>query len=66
MLDDNIRLMKLISLWQVASYLSVSESKVHKLIRDGRLPHVRHGRRVRVYLDDLVVFASSEGIDIKW
>jgi excisionase family DNA binding protein len=44
---------KLLSIRQCADVLSVSEISVRRMIKDGRLQHVRLGRSLRVPLDSV-------------
>lgn len=42
-----------LSVPEAATYSGLSESHLRRCIADGRLPHVRYGRIVRVHLDAL-------------
>jgi excisionase family DNA binding protein len=44
---------RLLRLREVAEYLGLSMDTVHRMCRDGRLPHVRIGRRIRVEPEEL-------------
>jgi excisionase family DNA binding protein len=48
---------------EVAQALGLSKSKVHMLILDGTLPHVRFGRSVRVPRAELLQFISRQIIN---
>jgi excisionase family DNA binding protein len=38
---------------EVAEYLKISKSKVYALVQQGKIPHVRIGRNVRIRETDL-------------
>lgn len=44
---------------EAASVLGLSERQVRRLVADGRVPSVRHGRSVRIHRDDLEAYAQS-------
>jgi excisionase family DNA binding protein len=49
----------LLATQQAADFLSVSESTIHKLAREGRIQRVRIGRAVRYRGEDLLAFVSA-------
>jgi excisionase family DNA binding protein len=53
---------RLLSIAAVALRLDVSEKTVRRLVQDGRLPHLRIGRQIRIMEIDLTNFlARSRG-----
>jgi excisionase family DNA binding protein len=44
---------------EVAKYLKLSRSKVYYLVQQGRMPHVRIGRNVRIRAKDLTFWLDQ-------
>jgi excisionase family DNA binding protein len=50
---------RLLSIAVVALRLDVSEKTIRRLVQDGRLPHLRIGRQIRIREFDLANFLAS-------
>jgi excisionase family DNA binding protein len=56
--------MKLLSTREAAAQLCISEISIRRMVKDGRLPHVRLGKSVRIQqevLDKLVRSSKQVG-----
>jgi excisionase family DNA binding protein len=47
---------------EVAEYLKLSKSKVYMLVQQGKIPHVRIGRNVRIRETDLKKWLEKNAI----
>jgi excisionase family DNA binding protein len=50
---------RLLRLREVAEYLGLSLDTVHRMCRDGRLPYVRIGRRIRIEPEELARWVAQ-------
>jgi excisionase family DNA binding protein len=53
---------RLLRLREVAEYLGLSLDTVHRMCRDGRLPYVRIGRRLRVEPEELARWVARHRV----
>jgi excisionase family DNA binding protein len=53
---------RLLRLREVAEYLGLSLDTVHRMCRDGRLPYVRIGRRLRVEPEELARWVARRRV----
>jgi excisionase family DNA binding protein len=53
---------RLLRLREVAEYLGLSLDTVHRMCRDGRLPYVKIGRRLRVEPEELARWVARHRV----